>query len=332
MDFFRRLLNGAYGESFDKFADLKKAGFRILPGIGDSSLPYPQDTPLPSWTKPYLLSNRENMESVKYLLTFRPFGQLPKAVQSAYLSGDLNLLPFPGSLVFWGALPYLRLQRELPLALQIPLLHVFSRYANPIGIRVPQSGWLHEPHPDHSLPDPNIMPLRNTYRRTNRWAQIHRHEDELAVTGREDRLAHVLFSSAPEDVGLYDKPMARNAQIWSQDFRLLLDGPNASPYDLARAANALREGGSFGYRFQFPAMRSGALRNLLAPPACRLPVSQNGAAGGTSRCCSFRLFNRFRATGQTWAKLELWPRLLAREVYMSAFQNFTPQKTIINIG
>ena len=33
-----------------------------------------------------------------------------------------------------------------------------------------------------------------------------------------------LFSTAPDDMGLYGKPMARNAQIWSHDFQLLLDG------------------------------------------------------------------------------------------------------------
>ena len=320
--FFQRLLNVAYNESFDKLADLKKAGFRILPGIADPNLPYPQNTPLPCWTTPYLLSNRENIGRVKYLLTFRPFGQLPKAVQIAYLSGDLNLLPFPGSLVFWGSPPYLRLHRELPLALQIPLLHVFARYADPFGIRVPQSGWLHEPHPDHLLPDPNVTPLRNIYRRTNRWAKIHRHEDELAVTGREDRLAHVLFSSAPEDVGLYDKPMARNAQIWTQDFRLLLDGPHARPDDLARAAESLQEGGLFGYRFQFPAMRVGRHEIYWHRPlvAYRSKTSQPEVIFDAP----LGYLTAYHANRPDLEKpVELWPRLLAREPYISAFQNFT---------
>ncbi|MGD0383121.1 MAG: M28 family peptidase, partial [Thermoguttaceae bacterium] len=322
-DFFRRLLSGAYDEPLDQFADLHKAGFRILPGIGDSGLPYPQDTSLPSWTTPYLLSNRENMGSVKYLLTFRPFGRLPKAVQNAYLSGDLNLLPFPGSLVFWAAPPYLRLQRELPLALQIPLLHVFPRYANPFGIRVPQSGWLHELHPEHLLPDPNVTPLRNTYRRTNRWGRIQRHEDELAVAGREDRLAHVLFSSAPEDVGLYDKPMARNAQIWTRDCRLLLDGPHAGQDDLARAAEALREGGLFGYRFQFPAMRVGRYEIYWHRPLVAYRCSK------TSRPevifdAPLGYLTAYRAQRPDLEKpVELWPCLLARDLYTSAFQNFS---------
>jgi hypothetical protein len=320
---FCRLLNGAYVSDIEKLADLRKAGFRILPGIADPILPYPQSTPLPSWTKPYLFSKREDIEGIKYLLTFQPFGQLPKKVQNAYVSGDLHLLPFPGSLVFWGALPYLGLRAELPLAMQIPLLHAFARYENPLGIRVPQSGWLHEPHPDMPQPDPDRSPFRNTYRRTHRWAKIHRHEDELAVAGREDRLAHVLFSSAPEDIGLYDKPMARNAQIWTQDFRLLLDGPNAGPRDLARAANTLREGGAFGYRFLFPAMRVGQHevywhRPLVAyrhPRTSGVEVILDGPQG---------YLTAYRARRHDLDKpIELWPRLLARELYDSAFRNFT---------
>ena len=98
-----RLLNAAYGESLGTPSDLHRAGFRILLGIADRSLPYAEKNCLPSWIKPYLLSEGERLGRVKYLLTFRPFGKLPKNVQQAYLAGDLHLLPFPGSLVFWGA-------------------------------------------------------------------------------------------------------------------------------------------------------------------------------------------------------------------------------------
>ncbi len=60
---------------------------------------------LPSWTADFLLSERAR-EVPKYLLTFRPFGRLPAAVRKAYLAGQLHLLPFPGSLVFWGVPGY----------------------------------------------------------------------------------------------------------------------------------------------------------------------------------------------------------------------------------
>ena len=141
--------------------------------------------------------------------------------------------------------------------MQIPLLNLFPRHEDPCSLRVPQSGWMHEPHPDQPQPDPARLPLRNTYRRTHRWARIHRHEDELGVADGEDRVAHVLFSTAPDDLGLYGKPMARNAQIWTHDFRLLLDGPAADRRAIERAAAVVREGGHFGYRFLFPPMHVG---------------------------------------------------------------------------
>ena len=64
--------------------------------------------------------------AVRFLLTFRPFARLPAAVQEAYVRGELHLLPFPGSLLFWGTPAYRKLQRELPFAMQVPLLQLFS--------------------------------------------------------------------------------------------------------------------------------------------------------------------------------------------------------------
>ena len=99
--------------------------------------------------------------------------------------------------------------------------------------------------------------MNNTYKRTHRWDKILRDADELALIGREDKLLHVLFSTLPNDLSLYDKPMARNVQLWTEDHRLLLDGPNATPEQLHAAMQALDAGGLFGYRFHFPAMRVG---------------------------------------------------------------------------
>src|SRR5262249_54756340 len=163
--------------------------------------------------------------------------------------GRLHLLPFPGSLVFWGAESYFRLQRELPMAGQIPLLHVLTRHEGPHGIRIPQSGWLHEPRLGMPGPNDHHGPVRNSYRRTHRWARVHRDENELDLGGREDKLVHVLFSTAPDDMELYGKPMARNAQIWDHEFHLLLDGPKAGRDEIKRAFRAICAGGLFGYRF-----------------------------------------------------------------------------------
>ena len=281
VDFIRRLLHAAYGETPECLADLRRAGFRILPGSGEEVCESWRQDPLPSWTKPFLLAAREPVAEVKYLLTFRPFGSLPAAVRKAYLTGALHLLPFPGSLLFWGCLPYLKLHRELPLAMQLPLLSVCDRCEALQGLRIPQCGWMHEPHP--GLPEPDLQKgkLRNTYRRTHRWARIARHENELSVAGHEDRLAHVLFSSEPADVGLYGKPMARNSQIWTYHYELLLDGPLAGRRELSRAAARSAPGGSSATASISPRCKPAITTFLAAAPDGILgSESERGSCAG----------------------------------------------------
>ena len=200
----------------------------------------------------------QSLTGVRYLLTFTPFQKLPRNVREAYLHGDLHLLPFPGSLLFFHAPAYHKLLADLPAAMQIPLLQTIERNEAPTGIRVPQSGWMHEKltagavrrHSHHG-------PIRNTMHRTNRWAKVHRHQDELAVFKLQEKIAHILFSTDAYDLGLYGKPMARNSQIWTHHYRLLLDGPRAGHSELMAAAKALAAGGMFGYRFYYPPMLVG---------------------------------------------------------------------------
>ena len=205
------------------------------------------------------------------------------------------------------------------MAAQIPLLHLCERHAAPHGLRVPQSGLMHEPRPGQVVNENHYGPLRNTYQRTHRWARVHRHEDELAVISpREDRVAHVLFSAAADDVGLYGKPMARNAQVWTRDFQLLLDGPRASRAELQRAAEALAEGGLFGYRFLFPAMRLGRhevywhrpMAAWLSAKTLQPEILGDGLLG---------YFTAYGAGDSGVRKpIELWPRLLHREPHRAA--------------
>src|SRR5262249_35101787 len=156
---------------------------------------------------------------VRYLLTFRPFASFPQEVQDAYLSGRLHLIPFPGSLFFWGT-TYRRLQGVLPIAIQIPLLMSVSRHDGPFSIRVPQAGRLHAPRRGPPAPS-HYGPVRNRFKRTHRWSRVLRDEDELAIEARDEPLMHVLFSTAPDDLGLYGKPMARNVQAWTHDYDLV---------------------------------------------------------------------------------------------------------------
>ncbi len=322
LNFIRRLLHEAYGEPASKLADLARAGFRILPCGDEAPLALYRDDPLPCWTKPFVWNKSRGLAGVKYLLTFVPFDRLPPAVRRAYLKGQLHLIPFPGSLLFWGSPFYHKLAGELPMAMQIPLLHSFERHAAPIGIRVPQSGWLHEPRAGAVGQNGFHGPLRNSYRRTHRWARVHRDDDELAVSAQEDRTAHVLFSTAADDLGLYGKPMARNAQIWTRDYELLLDGPRATHRQIVKAARALAAGGLFGYRFLFPAMRVGAHEVYWHRPL----VAYVSPRGGEPRLIDeapLGYLTAYRAARPNLSRpIELWPRLLDRDAHRTAVRVF----------
>ncbi|HVT61624.1 MAG TPA: M28 family peptidase [Thermoanaerobaculia bacterium] len=334
LDFLRRMLAEVYGESSP---DLRAAGLRILPAGAVPELPAWSEDPLPEWARPLLWSEQEPLRGVRYLLTFRAFARLPEKVRTAYRGGELHLLPFPGSMLFWGAAPYHALHRELPLALQVPLLHVFERSEDPQRLRVPQAGWMHEPHADMPVPVPGHGPLRATFRRTHRWGRVTRYDDELAVAGREDKIAHVLFSASAHEIGLYGKPMARNAQIWTRDYRLLLDGPRARRSQLVEAADRIAEGGMFGYRFVYPAMRVGRhelywhrpLAAYLAPadpaaPAQPPPPGAPAGERGQARLLSgapLGYLTAYRPEEPDLARpIELWPRVLARPPHLAAIE------------
>jgi hypothetical protein len=335
LDFFRDLLAHAYEEPRESLSDLGEAGFRILPAKA-------QDGPLPKWTAAYLLKDGESLHGVKYLLTFRPFRDLPAAVRKKYLAGDLHLLPFPGSLLFWGVSAYARLGKHLRLAAQVPLLHFVERHEAYGKLRIPQSGWFEEFGPAHARPTDEgggkrlHGPFRDTYRRTYRQVRAHRFEDHL-VNAHEHRLPHTMFSTQPHDIDLYHKPMGRNVQLWTGEFRPVLDGPSATPEQLRRAAEVVADGGVFGYRFVFPAMRVGIHelywhRPLVAYLDQRTnhPALVAGAPLGylTAYPAETLDFDR---------PIELWPRVLRRELHVANIEVFKhldecpPQRTMVNV-
>lgn len=319
--FIRSLLNAVYGEVLENPGDLRQAGFRVLQRDKE-----PQDGLLPSWTSSLLWRRGMPLEGVKYLLSFEPFEALAEPVKHAYLDGSLNLLPFPGSLAFWGAPGYVQLQSELATAVQIPLQHMAERHEAPYGLRVPQSGWFHVPSPDHPAPHGDFGPVRHMFRRTHRWERVHLHEDDLAKPGREDHVLHVLFSTAPDDIGLYGKPMARNCHIWTQDHRLLLDGPHATRRQIQDALGRIEQGGMFGYRFQYPAMCVGAYEVYWHRPLVAYlsvdsnePVILPDAPRGYLTAYRGSRVNRSRA-------VELWPRLLRRDAQTMAAEAFKDRR------
>ena len=320
LDFFRRLLAAVYREPTDKLADLRRAGLRVFAPADDRANDDWRVDRLPSWVNDLQWSQEQSLRGVRWLLTFEPFTRLPAGVQRAYLAGDLHLLPFPGSLLFWGCCNYRSLAGELPLGVQIPLLHLIERHEGPRGIRIPQSGWMHEPR--EGQPAPNRHgPLRNHFQRTHRWERIHRHEDALAVSKSEDKVAHVLFSAEADDVGLYGKPMARNSQIWTHDDHALLDGPRATRAQLQHAAEHVREGGLFGYRFLYPAMRVGRHEVYW-----HRPLVAYLAADDTPTVLADAPLGWLTAYDAERPKparpIELWPRLARRPPHQTSIEIF----------
>ena len=321
-DFFLRLLAEVYEERAASPRDLLALGFRFLPTDSYEPFSYWKPDRLPEGIKSFLVSDPADWEKVRYLFTFRPFTDLPAAVRRRYLAGQLHLIPFPGSLVFWGMPSYRSLATQFPMAMQIPLLHLIPRSGGPDGIRVPQSGWLHEPHPGSEAVVVQKELLAPGYQRTHRWNRMHRYENELALNRRADHMAHVLFDTSLAALGLYDKPMARNCQMWTGDFDLLLDGPHADRPALRRAEAAVVEGGLFGYRFQFPAMRTGRhevywhrpLVAYLSRREKKIRVLPDSPLG---------YLTAYPATAPVLDRpLELRPRLLRRELFLDAVREF----------
>jgi hypothetical protein len=312
--FFTGLLNKAYGEKLDEKGSLLNRGFRILKK--DSELL------LPAWTSEYLVNDTCEWENVRYLLTFRPFSHLPSKVKELYLSGKLNLLPFPGSLVFWGMQNYLRLKKEMHLAGQIPLLNIVARNRGLGGIRVPQAGWLHEPHIGGIRREMDEELIVNMFHRTHRWERIHRYQDELNEVAQKIKIARALFSTDPEAIGLYDKPLARNSHIWTHDFKLLLDGPRSNHRKIKESEKEILQGGLFGYRFYYPPMKVGNYEIFYHRPLVAYLSKETGSIEIETDELQGYLAGYHHNDNKMASPVELWPRFLRREIYLSALHDF----------
>lgn len=310
--FIANILSDAYGESYSDWTSINNAGFRILPSNSNITLP--------TWSKQFVVNEKSSFKNVRFLLTFKPFSSLPLSVKSLYFSGKLALLPFPGSLVFWGMPTYIKLQKELPMAMQIPLLKLVVRHSGVGGLRVPQSGWLHEPRPGNHN-DFHHELVRNTYHRTHRWQRVHTHEDELLSQPRVASLIKVLFSTDLESMGLYDKPMARNCQIWTRDYDLIIDGPFATKAKIIKAETTLAQGGLFGYRFFFPPMRVGKHEVYWHRPVVAYVSSKTGETNILAESL-LGYMTAYNSESLDLANpIEFWPRLYRRESYLKAIND-----------
>jgi hypothetical protein len=246
------------------FADSDEERFLRLMAwaSGDTPLPgeglrfFGAEAELPGFARARLWREHEPAERIHTLFTLEPFAALPNSLQKAFLDGTLRILPTPASHVFSGHPGYRKLAAALPRATQIPLLHLFPRVQGGYTLRIPQSGWLDEHDPCQARPSGSHRMVRHI-ERTHRWQRTPRDQALVGDGAFTDEVTVALFSTNPDDLGLYGKPMARNAQIWSHDYQLLLDGPRASQAELERAAEMLDRGGRFGYRLYYPPMRAG---------------------------------------------------------------------------
>ena len=161
-----------------------------------------------------MVKDDDTFEDVRYLLTFRPFESLPSLLKKRYFDGSTILLPAPFSLIFWGVPQVPVPDEKLAMHIQTPLLSLVRRHEGPAGIRIPQSGWFHEPVRKDEVSLVAEELLLNFYHRTSRWDKISRNEDDMAKSLHLDRMTETLFSTELSSLDLYNKPMARNCQIW----------------------------------------------------------------------------------------------------------------------
>ena len=312
--FFKMLLETVYHEKNISETSLTNLGFYILPTDKADRLP--------EFTSPYLISDNSPLDKIKYLLTFRPFSKLPSNIKEKYFSGQLHLLPFPGSLVFWGMPTYNKLAKNFPLAKQIPLQNLVARHRGRGSLRTTQTGWIHEPHPDVDISKVHHHLLHDNYHRTHRWERVHRHEDELEMPTRISGIIKTLFSTELSSLGLYDKPMARNSQIWSKDFDLILDGPNATKHKFTEVEKKLLGGGLFGYRFFYLPMQAGQHYVYWHRPIIGYCSEKTGEMEVIHSSLNGYLTAYHKEDLKYANPIELWPRILRRKTHLTAIHGF----------
>jgi hypothetical protein len=273
---------------------------------------------LPAFARELLLPEGKLPADLGTLVTFRPFAALPPAVQQAYHLRRLLLVPHPATLIFSEHPGYRRLAQALPRATQIPLLQLFPHVEDACRIRIPQSGWLDEHAPSGARASGGHR-LVHTVRRSHRWQKVGRVPELTERATFDDAVSTVLFSVAADDLGLYGKPMAKNAEIWNERYELVLDGPRATPVELARAGGTVDRGGRFGYRFFYPPMRAG-VRELYWHLPLLVQVDRPGEPARVRPSDGLAGYVAAETVDGVSARppLRLAPRLLARPAHREA--------------
>lgn len=273
---------------------------------------------VPAELAPRLLGDGAVPSGLGAVVTFLPFSRLPAAVRRAWLARELVLVPHPATLVWFEHPRYRELAATLPRATQIPLLHVFPRVERSCAIRVPQSGWLDETDPAQAGQGRPAHGHRVVPRmaRAHRWERVARDAGVRGDGSFTDEVSDALFSTDPDVIGLYGKPLARNSQIWNEAYELVLDGPRAARPDVERAAGLVDAGGRFGYRMLWLPMRAGT-RELF----WHAPLVARRVGARTERFAP-PLLGHVTAETDGAPALVLAPRLSARPEHVAAARSF----------
>ena len=225
----------------------------------------------------------------------------------------------------WGSQEYIRLQKTQYNAIQMPMLGLVKRNEDLHGIRVPQSGWLHEPKTAGEKADILEHFIINTYIRTNRWDRVHRNEDALLVSKEVDPVVQTLFSTNLKSLDLYNKPMARNSQLLHESLELLLDGPRAGRKTIGEAELKVINGGLFRYRFFFPPMQAGIYETWWHRPLVGCLSKDRNSIVISPETITGYLTGYSAEKPDPANAIELWPRFQRRELQLSILNNFNPE-------
>jgi hypothetical protein len=107
------------------------------------------------------------------------------------------------------------------------------------------------------------------------------------------------------------------SQIWTDQYELLLDGPQAGHEELRRAADALRAGGQFGYRFFWPPMQVGKYEVFWHRPLVAFTDPQSGETRLLEDAPTGYLTAYPSNKPDLTRPVELWPQIQRRPVYLA---------------
>ena len=205
----------------DELADLRRAGFRVSAGPARRSCPPGDEGPLPAGPPPIAGSTGDRSAASATCLLSAPSSIACPGGPRAYLDGRSAPAALPRQP---GLLRGAAVSRSSSANCRWPCRSrscIRCTGTRPRGASAFRSraGCTRPPRADRRRTKttarsatPSAAPTAgsgSTGTRT-RWPS----------TASEDKLTHVLLSTAADDVGLYGKPMARNAQIWTHEYQL----------------------------------------------------------------------------------------------------------------